>query len=53
MLHNEKLHNLSSSIDRVIKSGRKRCTGHILGKWKIRDAYKKFNGKTSRRQTTF
>jgi hypothetical protein len=51
MLHNEKLHNLYSSI--VIKSGRKRCTGHILGKWKIRDAYKKFNGKTSRKQTTF
>jgi len=47
-LHNEKLHDLYSSpnIFRVIKSRRKRVTGHVVRIGERRGAYRAMVGKT-------
>jgi len=46
--HNEELRNLyvSSTIIRVIKSGRKRLEGHVARMGKMRNAYSILDGKS-------
>jgi hypothetical protein len=44
-LHNEKLHNLYSSQNRMIKSRRMRLTGHVAGMGEKSNAYRILVGK--------
>jgi hypothetical protein len=46
LLHNEELHNLYSSPNRIIKSRRLRCAGHVAQMGEKRNAYGILVGKT-------
>jgi hypothetical protein len=51
-LHNEELHNLYSSPNRMIKSRRMRLAGHVARMGEKRNAYRILVGKGRRKETT-
>jgi hypothetical protein len=51
-LHNEELHNLYSSPNRMIKSRRMRWAGHVARMGATRNAYRILVGKARRKETS-